>query len=322
MNFEGKRIIVTGAAGFIGSHLTEELLEKGAEVVGIDNLYSGNIEYLHGVVENPKFKFHKGDIRDLNLLLKLFEDIDIIYHLAAFISISQSIKMPELCNDINVNGTLNILNAARKKNVEKIIYPSSASVYGDTPILPKREDTLREPISPYGVSKLACEAYMLSYYHVYGLKTITLRYFNIYGPRQIDSSESGVIAIWLGNIIRNEDLTINGDGKITRDYLYIKDVIRVNLLAAEQDASGEIINIGSGTPISLIDLAKLMLRIANKNNLKINFKDPRPGDILNSYTDILKAKNLLHFEPKYTQESGLKDYFNWYNNTYGTNLGK
>jgi UDP-glucose 4-epimerase len=322
MNLKGKRVIVTGAAGFIGSHLTEELLEKGAEVVGIDNLYSGNIEYLHDAIENSNFKFHKGDIRDLNFLLKLFEDIDIIYHLAAFISISQSIKMPELCNDINVNGTLNVLNAARKKNVEKIIYPSSASVYGDTPTLPKREDTLRKPISPYGVSKLACEAYMLTFYQVYGLKTSTLRYFNIYGPRQTDSSESGVIAIWLGNIIRNENLTINGDGKITRDYIYIKDVILANLLAAEQDVSGEIINIGSGTPISLIDLAKLMLRIAKKNNLKIIHQDPRPGDILNSYTDTSKAKNFLEFEPKYTQETGLKDYFNWYNKIYGTNLGK
>jgi UDP-glucose 4-epimerase len=321
MNLKEKRIIVTGAAGFIGSTLTDELLEQGAEVVGIDNLYSGNIEYLHNAMKHDNFEFQKGDIRDLNFLMTTFEDADLIYHLAAFISISQSIKMPELCNDINVNGTLNVLNAARKRNVEKIIYPSSASVYGDTPNLPKKEDMVRAPISPYGVSKLACEAYMQSYHQVYGLKTTTLRYFNIYGPRQNNSSESGVIAIWLGNIFRNEDLPINGDGKITRDYIYIKDVIRANLMVAEQEVPGEIINIGSGSPISLTELAELILKITNKKNLKIKYTVPRPGDIINSYTDTSKAKKLLKFEPKFSQEEGLKDYLNWINNTSGKNYG-
>lgn len=322
MSLKEKRIIVTGAAGFIGSNLVDELLKQGAEVVGIDNLYSGNIEYLNDAMKHENFEFHKGDIRDFNFLLKSFEDVDLIYHLAAFISISQSIKMPELCNDINVNGTLNVLNAARKKNVESLIYPSSASVYGNTPTLPKEEDMIRNPISPYGVSKLACEAYIQSYHYSYGLKTIILRYFNIYGPRQIDSLESGVIAIWFGNIIRNEDLTINGDGKISRDYIYIKDVIRANLLAATQEVQGEIINIGSGTPISLTDLANLMLRITNRKDLKIIYGDPRPGDIIDSYTDTSKAKKLLKFEPKYSQEEGLKDYFNWINDTSRVNLSK
>jgi len=320
MNLNEKRVIVTGAAGFIGSNLTDELLEQGAEVVGLDNLHSGRIVNLNDAMKHDKFEFYKGDIRDLHFLMKFFEDVDLIYHLAAFTSVSQSIKMPELCNDVNINGTLNVLNAARKKNVDKIIYSSSASVYGNTSTLPKKENMARVPISPYGVSKLACEAYMQSYHHVYGLKTTTLRYFNIYGPRQIDSPNSGVIAIWLGNIIRNEDLSINGDGKISRDYIYIKDVIRANLMAAIHKVPGEIINIGSGTPISLTDLANMMLRIANKKNLKIVYRDPNPGDIINSYTDVSKAKSFLKFEPKYNQEDGLKDYFNWYNNTSGTNL--
>ena len=320
MDFKEKRIVVTGAAGFIGSNLTESLLEQGAEVIGVDNLYNGRMENLDETFKHDNFKFHKGDIRDLNFLLDIFESIDIVYHLAAFTSVHQSVKMPENCNDVNVNGVLNVLNAARRMDVEKIIYASSSSVYGDTPTLPKREDMRRLPISPYGVAKLACEAYMQVYHQVYGLKTTSLRYFNVFGPRQKDSTYSGVIAIWLGNIIRNEDLTIFGDGTNSRDFTYIKDVIQANLLAAKNDVSGEIFNIGAGSPISLTELAKLILKITNKENLKIIYTEPRPGDIIHSYADISKVKKLLKFEPKYNQEQGLKEYFKWYNNKYGTKL--
>jgi nucleoside-diphosphate-sugar epimerase len=295
-------------------------LEQGAEVVGIDNLFNGRLENLDKALKYDNFKFHKGDIRDLNFLLDVFEDIDIVYHLAAFTSVPQSVKMPENCNDVNVNGVLNVLNAARRMDVEKIIYASSSSVYGDTPTLPKREDMCRLPISPYGIAKLACEAYMQVYHQVYGLKTISLRYFNVFGPRQKDSTYSGVIAIWLGNIIRNEDLTIFGDGKNSRDFTYIKDVIQANLLAAKQNVSGEIFNIGAGSPISLTDLAKLILKITSKGNLKINYEDPRQGDIIHSYADISKAKRMLKFEPKYNQGQGLKEYFRGYNNAFGTTL--
>ena len=320
MDFKEKRIVVTGAAGFIGSNLTDSLLKQGAEVIGVDNLYNGRMENLDEAFKHDNFKFHKGDIRDLNFLLDIFESIDIVYHLAAFTSVPQSVKMPENCNDVNVNGVLNVLNAARRMDVEKIIYASSSSVYGDTPTLPKREDMRRLPISPYGVAKLACEAYMQVYHQVYGLKTTSLRYFNVFGPRQKDSTYSGVIAIWLGNIIRNEDLTIFGDGTNSRDFTYIKDVIQANLLAAKNDVSGEIFNIGAGSPISLTELAKLILKITNKENLKIIYTEPRPGDIIHSYADISKVKKLLKFEPKYNQEQGLKEYFKWYNNKYGTKL--
>jgi len=320
MEIKEKKVVVTGAAGFIGSNLTDFLLEQGAEVIGIDNLFNGRIENLSEAFKNDKFEFLKGDIRDLTFLLDVFEDVDIVYHQAAFTSVPQSIKMPENCNDVNVNGVLNVLNAARRMDVEKIIYASSSSVYGDTPTLPKREDMCRLPISPYGVAKLACEAYMQAYYHVYGLKTTSLRYFNVFGPRQKDSTYSGVIAIWLGNIIRNEELTINGDGKISRDFTYIKDVLQANLLVAKHDVAGEIFNIGAGSPISLTNLAKLMLKLSNKNDLKIVYSVPRPGDIIHSYADISKAKRLLKFEPKYNQEQGLIEYFRWYNETYGANL--
>ena len=171
---------------------------------------------------------------------------------------------------------------------------------------------LRIPISPYGVAKLACESYMQVFYQVYGLNTISLRYFNVFGPRQKDSPYSGVIAIWLGRIIKNKNLIIFGDGSQSRDFTYIKDIIDANILAAENNRSGEILNIGAGSPIKLLDLAKLMLKLTNKEDLKIIFDPPRPGDIIHSFADISKAKEVLKFQPKYNQEQGLRDYFNWY----------
>ena len=320
MNFKGKNVLVTGAAGFIGSNLTLELVDLGANVIGFDNLFNGRIENLKEILENRSFKFIKGDIRDFNFLLEVVEDIDIIYHMAAFTSVPQSVLMPESCNDVNVNGTLNILNAARKRDIEKIIYASSSSVYGDTPTLPKKEDMQRLPISPYGASKLACEGYMQAFYQIYGLRTIALRYFNVFGPRQKDSPYSGVIAIWLGKLLNNEELIIFGNGEQSRDFTYVKDIVHANLLAAEQDISGEIINIGAGSPITLSNLAKLMLKLTKKEKLKIIYKDNRPGDILHSYADISKANKLLNFQPKFNQEEGLKDYFSWYRDKYKVSL--
>ncbi|MBD3196707.1 MAG: SDR family NAD(P)-dependent oxidoreductase [Candidatus Lokiarchaeota archaeon] len=318
--FENKTVLVTGAAGFIGSNLVDRLLKLGARVIGLDNLFNGRLSNVKDARKSQRFIFHKGDVRDFNFLLDITQDVDIIYHEAAFTSVPQSVKMPSSCNDVNVNGILNILNASLKNEIEKVIFASSSSVYGDTPTLPKKEDMKRIPISPYGVSKLACEAYMQTYNHVYGLDTIALRYFNVFGPRQKDSTYSGVIAIWLGNILRDENLTIFGDGKNSRDFTYIKDVVQANLLAAKSDSPGEIINIGAGNPISLNDLADLMLKITNKRNLKINHTDPRPGDIIHSFADISKAKRLLGFNPKYNQEEGLIDYLEWYKKQYSINL--
>lgn len=311
MDFKGKKVLVTGAAGFIGSNLTDRLLELGANVIGMDNLFNGRLDNLKQAQQSDNFTFYKGDIRDYNFLLDVSKDIEIIYHQAAFTSVPQSILMPESCNNVNVNGTLNVLNAARKSGVQQIIYASSSSVYGDVATLPAKESMNRKPISPYGVSKLACEAYMSAYSSTYDIKTVGLRYFNVYGPRQKDSPYSGVIAIWLGRIERDEDLIVFGDGKNSRDFTYIQDVVQANLLAAETDKKGEIFNIGAGSPIDLTSLARLLLKLTNKPNLGIVYTDPRPGDIVNSYADISKARDLLGFAPKYDQESGLKDYLNW-----------
>ncbi len=309
MSLKDKKILITGVAGFIGSNLADKLLALGAYVVGIDNLFNGRMENIEAALKNENFQFQKGDVRDSNFLAEIFEGIDIVYHEAAFTSVPQSVKMPWLCNDVNVNGIMSVLNAARIRNVKKVIFASSSSVYGDTPTLPKKEDMARVPISPYGVSKLACEAYMQAYHNVYGMDTVCLRYFNVYGPRQRDSPYSGVIAIWFGKALRNEDLVIFGDGKQSRDFTYVQDVVDANLLAGEHDAPGEIINIGAGSPITLTDLAKLILKLTGKENLKIKYTDPRPGDIVHSFADISKAKKLLKFQPKYNQEAGLRDYF-------------
>ncbi len=302
MDFTGKRILITGVAGFIGSNLADKLLNLGAKVVGIDNLFNGRMENIEDALKNKNFQFHKGDVRDYNFLMELFDNIDVVYHEAAFTSVPQSVKMPWLCNDVNVNGIMSVLNAARVKNVKKVIFASSSSVYGDTPTLPKKEDMARVPISPYGVSKLACEAYMQAFHNVYGMDTLCLRYFNVYGPRQRDSPYSGVIAIWFGRALRNEELVLFGDGKQSRDFTYVQDVVDANLLAAEHDAPGEIINIGAGSPITLTDLAKLILKLTGKENLKIKYIDPRPGDIVHSFADISKAKKLLKSQPKYNQQ--------------------
>ncbi len=309
LDLTGKKILITGVAGFIGSNLADKLLNLGAKVVGIDNLFNGRMENIEDALKNKNFQFHKGDVRDYNFLMELFDNIDVVYHEAAFTSVPQSVKMPWLCNDVNVNGIMSVLNAARVKNVKKVIFASSSSVYGDTPTLPKKEDMARVPISPYGVSKLACEAYMQAFHNVYGMDTLCLRYFNVYGPRQRDSPYSGVIAIWFGRALRNEELVLFGDGKQSRDFTYVQDVVDANLLAAEHDAPGEIINIGAGSPITLTDLAKLILKLTGKENLKIKYIDPRPGDIVHSFADISKAKKLLKFQPKYNQEAGLRDYF-------------
>ncbi len=320
MFFKEKKVLITGAAGFIGSNLTDRLLDLGAEVIGIDNLFNGRRENLEIALKNENFQFHKSDIRDLNFLLDVFKDVDIVYHEAAFTSVPQSVKMPENCNDVNVNGVINILNAARMRNVGKVIFASSSSVYGDTPTLPKKEDMRRLPISPYGVAKLACEAYMQVFHQVYGLNTTSLRYFNVFGPRQKDSTYSGVIAIWLGRILRSEDLLIFGDGEQSRDFTYIKDVINANILTAERDASGEILNIACGSPIKLTDLAKLMLKLTGKENLNIKYTDPRPGDIKHSFGDISKAKALIGFESEFNQEEGLRDYLMWYCKKYNIDM--
>lgn len=307
--FKGKKVVVTGAAGFIGSNLTDALLSQGAQVIGIDNMFNGRMENLADALQNPHFSFSKTDVRDYDRLLYLFQDVDIVYHEAAFTSVPQSILMPQLCNDVNINGTLNILNAARIRDVKKIVFASSSSVYGDTPTLPKHEQMRLDPISPYGVAKLAAEAYMVSYHRVYGLNTTALRYFNVFGPRQKDSTYSGVIAIFLSKIFAGENPVIFGDGLQSRDFTYIKDVIKANLLAGLSDkAAGEVINIAAGKPITLIELTQIMIDASGVSGLEIEYGPVRTGDIVHSYGDMAKAQTILDYTAEYDAVSGFHEY--------------
>ncbi|UYP48032.1 GDP-mannose 4,6-dehydratase [Candidatus Lokiarchaeum ossiferum] len=310
---EGKRILVTGAAGFIGSNLVDALLSQGAVVIGLDNMFNGRMENLESAQKNKKFTFYKGDIRDYDRLLHLMRDIDIVYHEAAFTSVPQSIIMPQLCNDVNVSGTLNILNAARIRDVEKIVFASSSSVYGDTPTLPKHENMKLDPISPYGVAKQAAEAYLVSYNRVYGLNTTALRYFNVFGPRQKDSTYSGVIAIFLAQIFEGKNPIIFGDGKQSRDFTYVKDVVRANILAGlSKETAGKVLNIAAGKPIGLTELTKIMIQESGKKNIDIEYTSVRNGDILHSYGDMNLAKQLLGYEAQYDAVSGFKEYLDYY----------
>lgn len=310
-NFEDKRIVVTGCAGFIGSHITDALLDAGAYVIGIDNLYNGLIENLEEkALKNSKFEFYQADIRDASFLIEIFKDIDLVYHEGAFISVHLSTIMPELCNDVNVKGTINVLNAARLNDVEQVIFASSAALYKDDLELPKHEKMMRYPKTPYGVSKLAGESYMLSYYETFGLKTTALRYFNVYGIRQRNTAYAGVMALFIENILRfGTEPTIFGDGTQTRDFIYIKDVVKANLLAANnQNAAGEIFNVATGNFIDINSLTRLILKYTEREDLKIHYGPKRAGDILHSYADISKIRNKLGFEPDYDVEKGVSEY--------------
>lgn len=304
----GKKILVTGAAGFIGSTIVDRLLQDGAEVVGMDNMFNGRMENLSLALENPRFSFVKADVRDMDAMLSLLRDVEVVFHEAAFTSVPQSVLMPQLCNDVNVGGMVTLLNAARVRDVRRIVFASSSSVYGDTPTLPKHEDMPLVPISPYGVSKMAAEAYLLVYHKVYGLETVALRYFNVFGNRQKDSPYSGVIAIFLSKILRGESPVIFGDGEQSRDFTYVKDVVEANILAAtSKSAPGHAINIASGNPITVNELTRAMITACGKDGLPVQHAGTRAGDILHSYGDTRRAADLLGFSPAFDALSGFKD---------------
>jgi len=312
LDFKDKKILVTGAAGFIGSNLVDTLLQFKGTVIGIDNLFNGKLNNLAQASKDPSFTFYKVDIRDFNFLLKICKEIDIVYHMAAFTSVPDSVSMPRSCNDINITGTFNILECGRIYNIKAIIFASSGAVYGDTITLPMKEDMPTNPISPYGVTKLTGEKYLYQYSKNYGMNTIALRYQNVYGPRQDMSPYSGVISKWLGNLQNHKNLLIYGDGEQIRDFVYIKDVINANLKAAEsQKVEGEVFNIGSDTKITINELAQSIKELWGLKNIEIEYTKPRIGDIKKGYADITKARSLLNYEPKYDIHSGLMDYINW-----------
>ena len=312
MSLKNKKVLVTGGAGFIGSHLVEKLLKLDNEVKVLDNLSSGKLENLNFAKNNKNFQFIKGDIRDFDLIKRTLKNIEIIFHQCGIPNVQKSIENPIEFNDVNVNGTLNLLVAAQDSTIEKIIHSSSSAVYGDSTDLPTKEDAKLNPNSPYAVNKLTCEYYLSVFYKVYGLKITTLRYFNIFGPRQAVNRYSGVISIFMSRMLKNLPLIIFGDGNQTRDFTYITNIIDANLLVAEKKAAnGQIFNVGSGKSISIIDLAKKMIEIHDKD-ISYEFADFRTGDIKHSLADITKIKKVLDYKPKVALMDGLKNLYEWY----------
>jgi len=298
---EGKRILVTGGCGFIGSHLVHALWRDN-EVVVIDDLSSGQLSNLEGC----RVQFYHCSI--LNATDSLFAGVEVIFHTAASVTVQGSIDDP--CQDArtNVEGLLRVLEAGRRQGVKRFIFSASSAAYGEALHLPVGEDHPLRPDSPYAVSKLAGEYYTRLYHDLYGLETVSLRYFNVYGPRQLDDGPySGVISIFARRILEQQPLVIYGDGHQTRDFIYVRDVVRANLLAAQPDfaAQGQVINVGTGIAISILQLAQLM----GGNDLI--HAPARPGDVRESVADLSLAQRSLGFAPTVSLREGLRAYVNW-----------
>lgn len=307
------KILVTGGAGFIGGHIVDRLLKEGFEVTVIDNLSTGRRENIVHHQNRKDFNFIKSDIRNAALVKEVIKDVDAVFHEAALVSVTRSVENPLLTNEVNVSGTLNLLEACRDTNVKRFIHASSSSVYGETETLPKHEKLTPQPISPYAVSKLAAENYVKVYYEVYGLNTVCLRYFNVYGPRQTYGPYSGVITIFINRLLKNEPPIIYGDGKQTRDFTFIQDVVEANMLAlSRKRAIGEVFNIATGNQTTINQLAAMLQQVVDKTNFKPIYADLRPGDIKHSYANITKAKKLLQYNPKISLKKGLTQLVKWY----------
>jgi UDP-glucose 4-epimerase len=299
------KIVITGGAGFIGSHLAEELTRQDHHVIILDDLSTGRKENAEALLSKDNTEFVQGSITELPLLQKIFLGIDFVFHQAAVTSVPRSIKNPQLAHEANATGTLNVLLAARDNGVRKVIYASSSSVYGDTPTLPKKEDMPPNPQSPYAVSKLTGEYYCRVFQRVYGLPTVCLRYFNVYGPRQDpDSPYAAVIPAFLKKLFQGDSPVIYGDGEQTRDFTFVKDAVAANILAAESEATGTF-NVGRGDRISINELAGLAVRLIG-NNVEPVYKEPRPGDVKHSLADISRLK-AFGYRPKFSLEEGLRE---------------
>ncbi|NHI92301.1 MAG: SDR family NAD(P)-dependent oxidoreductase [Candidatus Lokiarchaeota archaeon] len=309
LKLKDQKILITGGAGFIGSNLTDYFLENDNEVTVIDDFSTGILKNLENAKKSKNFFLIRGDIRDETKLKKIIQDVDYIFHQAAIASVPLSIKDPVKTNDVNVNGTLNILHLAKNSDIKRIVFASSSSVYGEVKTLPIKEDDIVGPISPYGVSKLSAESYLLMYQKVFGVKVTILRYFNVYGKRQIDSPYSGVIPIWFGKLLRNESPVIFGDGFQRRDFIYIRDIIQLNELAAiKKVAIGEIFNAGISVACSINELAELVIEVVGKK-IDLIYEPIRNGDIKDSIASISKANKLLDYKPNYDLKKGLMELY-------------
>ncbi|RDE12369.1 MAG: hypothetical protein C4K48_10080 [Candidatus Thorarchaeota archaeon] len=305
--------IVTGAAGFIGSGLVDLLLSRGYQVIGIDNFRTGTKENLAEATKSRQFQLIEADISDDSLINRVNERVDTVFHLAAVSSVKQSLEDPVYVNRVNVAGTLNVFEMARRLDARRIVFSSSAAVYGDPESMPVREEFPCSPLSPYAASKMAGEIYLQSYSTSYGIGGTILRYFNVFGPRQACSEYSGVISIFINQALENRPITIEGTGEQTRSFVYVDDVTLATLTAAERpDAEGMILNLSGTESISIADLAQSIKRNVKGTKSKIVHVSPRPGDIKDSVGSIKRAQKILDFNPETELLSGLRKTIEWY----------
>lgn len=296
------KIVVTGGAGFIGSHIVEHWINAGADVHIIDNLRSG---FLSNVKLFPKAVFHNASITDREKVFSVLENADYVHHLAAMISVPESVDKPQECVEINITGLLNVLDACKENGVKKIVLSSSAAVYGENPESPKRTDMRPQPKSPYGITKLDGEYYLQIYHEQYGLGAVSLRYFNVFGPRQDPNSQyAAAIPIFIEKAIENEPITIYGDGEQTRDFIFVKDVVKANVLAATNDSANGVLNVALGKASSINEIAKGIISLTNSKS-QIVYQPERKGDIKHSLASVEETTSALNFHPTYNLQDGL-----------------
>ena len=304
--------LVTGGAGFIGSHIASALASSGARVRIIDDLSTGYVENLEAI--GGDIDFVKASVADETTLRRTLEDVELIFHEAAIPSVPRSVENPRQTHIASVDSTFSLLLAARDKGVRRLIYAASSSAYGDQPLLPKREDMLPDPLSPYAVAKLVGEYYCQVFTRVYNLETLSLRYFNVFGPRQDPSSQySGVISRFISAFLSDQRPVVYGDGEHSRDFTYIDNVVQGNLKAAETNKGiGSVINVATGQRISLNQLLEKIKELTGKTNVSVDYQGPRLGDVVHSLADISRARELLGFEPCVGLRDGLRLTIDWW----------
>jgi UDP-glucose 4-epimerase len=302
------RVLVTGGAGFIGSHIGARFVARGDSVRVLDSFVTGKRENVAAIGPSEKVELIEGDVRDAAKVEAAVAGCEIVFHEAAVVSVPRSVEHPQESHDVNVQGTLHVLHAARRHGVKRVVFASSAAIYGEEPTLPKVETMAPAPIAPYGVDKISCEYYLQTWSKLYGVECVSLRYFNVFGPRQDPSSPySGVISIFVDKALRGEAPTIFGDGEQFRDFVYVDNVVDANEKAAlTPGIGGRVYNVGSGTRTSLNDLVRTLARITG-TTLSPKHMAPRAGDIPFSVADITRAKNELGYAPRIALEQGLAE---------------
>ncbi len=317
--------LITGVAGFIGSNLLEYLLKYNQKVIGLDNISTGSMENIDDVKLSvsedqwSNFTFYEGDICNIDDCKKALEDIDFVLHQAALGSVPRSIKDPIKTNNSNISGFLNMIYVSKENKVKSFVYAASSSTYGDHKDLPKVEEKIGNPLSPYAITKFVNELYADVFFKIYNFNSIGLRYFNVFGKRQDpNGAYAAVIPKWISSMIKNNEVNINGDGKTSRDFCYIENAIQANLLAtfAEEDAKNQVYNVAVGDQTSLNQLYEIIKSNLIGNNIDVNndpiYKDFRDGDVRHSKADITKAKNKLGYSPKYNIAKGIEESLSWY----------